>query len=185
MDELQTKINNLYLSSNINLYEYNKIIVECVKYHEFAATVFVYDNMIQNNIKPNEFTFKTIEKLHSKTLPENISIKLKCDGKTRLQPRRRIHKIIKGHNYTENYQNALENLDKVKEFLNNNEHYKKYHKDKLSKILSKNCNTSIKDTKYIITNLKRTNFLPKNETNNTKITNFFKLNEPVTIDLNN
>ena len=185
MELLQTKINKLYEPDyKLSQYNYNSLIRECVDNREFAATVFVYDHMISNNVKPNEFTFKTIERLHSKTLHENNNINLKWDGKTRLQPRRRIHKIIKGHNYTDNYQNALIHLDKVKAYLNKNESLKTMHKDKLSKNISKNCNLSIKDVKYIITNLKRTKFIDPN-INNTKITNFFSLDKPITIDLNN
>lgn len=184
MEDLQYKINSLYEpNSKLSLYNYNTLIKQCVNNKEFGATVFVYDHMIKNGVKPNEFTFKTIERLHSKTLPENNNIQLKWDGKTRLQPRRRIHKIIKGHKYSDNYNNALLHLDKIKKYLDDNPELKSIHKDKLAKNLNNNCDITIKDAKYIITNLKRTKYL--NNVNQPKITNFFSLDKPIIIDLNN
>ncbi len=85
------------------------------------AVVYLYDNMIKNKIKPNEYTFKLINRLHSKTIKENNKIYIKnLDRTNKLQPRRRIHKIMKGHNYSAKYNNAKKYETKVIEFLDNN-----------------------------------------------------------------
>ena len=77
---LQLHIQRLYLpETTLSLSEYNNLLHACVNAQEFAATVFVYDNMRENKVTPSDQTFSIIEKLHSKTLKENNNIVLKED----------------------------------------------------------------------------------------------------------
>ena len=117
--ELQQKINDLLEKKVVNLsYEfYKSLITAAVNQKEFAATVFLFDHMKSNNLKPNDDIYTIINKLHSKTLPESKKIKLPINTQKTLQPRRRIHKIMKGHNNKEAYDDAKNNSDIVKEYL--------------------------------------------------------------------
>ena len=100
MEELQMQINKLYNDNYIpSLVVYNNLLDKITRKNEMEATVFIYDHMKKNNIKPNDLTFKYINRLHSKTIPESKTIVIKDNGKKKLQPRRRIHKIMKGYNY--------------------------------------------------------------------------------------
>ena len=160
MDQLEIKIKKLYLDEiKINQRDYNNLICHCVQKYEMAAVVFLYDHMKKNGIEPSEETFKLIDKLHSKKCPENNNIIIPNQNVGKLKPRRRIHKIMKGHNYSSNYQAALEHLDSVKEYITQNPDVKYYSRIKLAKHLSKKCNITFNDARYIITNLKRTKFL--------------------------
>ncbi len=159
---LQAKINDLYNPTNkLSLEGYHHLLRECVNQREFAATVFVYDHLLNNGFKATPITFNIIEKLHSKTLPENHNIYLKPDLKKRLAPRRRIHKIIKGANYSKNYESAKIYTPKVKAFLTINPELKSKPRIALAKSLSKGCHISFNDARYIITALKREGFLTK------------------------
>ena len=175
MEELQVQINKLYNDNYIpSLVVYNNLLDKITRKNEMEATIFIYDHMKKNNIKPNDLTFKYINRLHSKTIPESKTLFIKDNGKKKLQPRRRIHKIMKGYNYTDNYQKALVHLDKVKQFLDKNPKWKTCeNKIKLAKEISKQCSLNMKTTKYIITNLKRTKFIGENNQKNT-ILNYFK-----------
>lgn len=170
---LKQKIYALYNTDLMyNLEEYNLLIKKCVDLHEMSAVIFLYDNMKYHKIDPNSETYHYISKLHSKTCPEKNTIYIKDDGKKKLQPRRRIHKIIKGYNYSENYNNALQHIDKVKNYIKLNPHVKEYPRIKLAKHIAKNCSITFNESRYIITNLKKTKFLVKNDTQKT-ILNYF------------
>ncbi len=159
---LQTDIDNLSKPGPIlSLIQYHQLLERCVQGHEFAATVYVYDHLLAKGLKPEKETFQIIERLHSKTLPEKNTIYLKPDGKKKLQPRRRIHKIIKGYHYSDNYNAAKVYIPKVKAFLAINLKYKQEPRIKLAKIISRGCHISFNDARYIITSLKREGFLPK------------------------
>lgn len=160
MEKLKTDVYSLYDDNNkFSLNQYNNLLKRCVYAHEMAAVVFIYDHMNSNGVKPNEFTFKLIDKLHSKTIKENNEIYIKNQNVGKLKPRRRIHKIMKGHNYSKNYNAALEHLDKVKLYVTENPDVKYLGRIALAKRISKKCNISFNDARYIITNLKRTKFL--------------------------
>jgi hypothetical protein len=163
MDKLQLNIETLYKSeTKLTLDQYNELLKQCVNYREMAAVVFVYDHMLKNRTKPNEATFKLIEKLHSKTIPESTNIYIKFQNSNSLKPRRRIHKIIKGHNYSDSYNSALIHLNKVQKYLNENQQVKTLtNRHKMAKKISQNCDISIRDARYIVTKLKRTKFLTK------------------------
>lgn len=173
MDELKQRVYELYNNeSNLSLLQYNKLIEDCVANYEMAAVVFIYDKMKEKGINPDKNTYNFINKLHSKTVKECNEIHIKNQNVGKLQPRRRIHKIMKGYNYSDNYQNALVHLNKVKEYLNCNEEVKRFPRIKLAKNIEKNCKISFNDARYIITNLKRTKFLcdsPKKLDDFTKI----------------
>tara|TARA_B100000575_G_C23143782_1_gene666938 strand:- start:786 stop:1331 length:546 start_codon:yes stop_codon:yes gene_type:complete len=171
--DLQNRINKLIHTEEVlGLDEYNILLHHITNAKEFSATVFVYDHMLANNIKPNESTFQHIDKLHSKTLPENNTIQLP-PKKRSLNPRRRIHKIIKGHNYTKKYRDALQYADIVKDYLSKNTSVAQLqNRITLAKKISKDCSININEARYIITHLKRTNFF-ESFNNQSKMTDFF------------
>ena len=157
---LQEEINVLYLrKTGISLDHYNNLLRQCVANNEFAATVFVYDHLLKSGIKAIDDTFTIIEKLHSKTIPENNKIVLKPSNEKHLAPRRRIHKIIKGHNYSGNYESAKLYQSKVKAFLDLNIDLKSQPRIKLANDISKGCNITFNEARYIITSLKREGYL--------------------------
>ncbi len=172
---LQHRINDLIVSSRIpDIDEYLEILNDCVQQQEFKAAVFIYDHIKSNNIKPTKEVYHLIEKLHSKTLKNNDTLIIPTTGK-HLDPRRRIHKIIKGYNYSSNYNSALQHIDAVKDYLIKNKANDMpsiENKNKLAKYISNNCNINIKDAKYIVTNLKRTKFFINYPSHNT-ITKYF------------
>jgi len=159
---MQRKINELIENpaKKMDITEYNKIIDQLTKMQEFKATVFVYDHMKNNKVTPNQTTMDMINRLHSKTLPENSNIKVELDNSIkRLRPRRRIHKIMKGYNYSDNYNDAVnKHLDAVEKYLANHTELKTKNKIYVSKQLSKECNITTKDAKYVVTYLKRRNY---------------------------
>ncbi len=174
--DLQQKINDLVEKKIDSLsYDfYKSLITAAVNQKEFAATVFLFDNMKTNNLKPKEDIYTIINKLHSKTLPENKKIKLPIDNKRKLQPRRRIHKIMKGHNNKEAYDNAKNNSNLVKEYLlKHKEIAKMNNRIVMAKKIKQNCDIDMKQIRFIITHLKRTKFFDQ-FTTQTKISNFFK-----------
>lgn len=165
IQDLKNQVYKLYNNNyKLTLEEYNNLIKSCVNNYEMAAVVFIYDHMKNNNTSPNDETYNLISKLHSKTVLENNKIYIKNQNVDKLQPRRRIHKIIKGYNYSDNYKNALIHLDKVKIYLDNNPDIKLYPRNKLADIISKKCSITFNDARYIITNLKKTKYI-----NDTKI----------------
>tara|TARA_E500000178_G_C16962493_1_gene726724 strand:- start:553 stop:1101 length:549 start_codon:yes stop_codon:yes gene_type:complete len=169
IDILKEKIYALYNKNNsYTLKEYNILIEQCSNLHEMNAVIFLYDNMRYSKITPNNETYSHINKLHSKTCPEKNIIYIRDDGKKKLKPRRRIHKIMKGYNYSKNYNNALQYVNIVKTYIELNPHIKEYSRIKLAKNISKNCDISFNNSRYIITNLKKTKFLVQNDKQNNK-----------------
>ena len=164
MDLLKNKIYNLYdLTISYSLKEYNDLIKKCVDLYEMSAVVFLYDNMKYNKINPDNETFKLINKLHSKKCPEKNFILIKDYDVSKLKPRRRIHKIMKGYNYSSNYNNSLKFIELVKSYIILNPEIRLYNRIKLAKNICKNCNITFDNARYIITNLKRTKFLVDNK----------------------
>ena len=177
LETLDKLVQDIGSCENKSLNYYNKLIYNCSRHNEMEAVVYLYDNMLKNNIKPDESTFKYIGFLHSKTIKENNKIYIKnLDRVNKLKPRRRIHKIMKGHLYSKKYNNAKQHEEKVKDFLNKNNNYKNMvsQRIKLAKIISKNCDISFNDARFVITSLKRKKFFNKNgDTKQLKIENFF------------
>ena len=175
IDLLKKTIYALYDTNNsYELEKYNLLIKRCVELYEMGAVVFLYDNMKYHKITPNSDTYNSINKLHSKTCPEKKLIYIRDNGKKKLQPRRRIHKIMKGYSYSENYNNALQYIGKVKNYIKSNPHIKEYPRIKLAKTISKKCGISFNDSRYIITNLKKTKFLVQNDNQKTILSYFNK-----------
>ena len=114
MDNLKDRVNRLYnVEHRLTLEEYNTLLLDCVNRYEMAAVVFIYDHMKQSTIEPNEYTYSIIDKLHSKTVKQSNEIYIKNQNVGKLDPRRRIHKIMKGYNYSDNYNNAMKKTPKI------------------------------------------------------------------------
>jgi hypothetical protein len=158
---IQLKINNI---NNIdNLESINDLLSLIVEHYDFRATVYVYD-FLKKKFQPNDTTYFIINKLHSKTLKENKKFNVPEVTNKTLQPRRRIHKIIKGYNVSINYKKSLIHKDKIIEYLNklnlnigNNK-----NNIKLAKQISKDLNITITDVRYNLTHLKRIKWTNKN-----------------------
>ena len=104
MDALQKALNQLDdNNAEKNITYFNTLIKSCVERHEMTAVVYIYDVMRVQKVLPTEYTYQLIELLHSKTALENNSLRIKIQTSGKLQPRRRIHKIIKGYHYSKNY----------------------------------------------------------------------------------
>ena len=162
MDMLKERVYKLYNKDyKLSIENYTKLMSDCVYKNEMAAVVFIYDHIKDNGITPSNEIYNLIDKLHSKTVKESNEIYIKNQDLGKLKPRRRIHKIMKGYNYSDNYNKAIIHLDKVKKYIEVNTNVKDYSRIKLAKNISKNCSISFNDIKYIITNLKRTKFLVK------------------------
>tara|TARA_Y100000385_G_scaffold48111_1_gene44627 strand:- start:3982 stop:4533 length:552 start_codon:yes stop_codon:yes gene_type:complete len=173
--DLQSEINLLVSnkSANLSYNFYKKLITEAVNQKEFAATIYIFDHMKENN-KPGDDIYDIINRLHSKTLPESKKINLPIDNKRKLQPRRRIHKIMKARNNKEAYGDAKNNSNIVKEYLFKNKDIAKMtNKIAMAKKINQNCDLDMTQIRFIITHLKRTKFFDQ-FTTQTKISNFFK-----------
>ena len=63
MDNLKQDIYKLYDENfKYTLSRYNSLIKRCVELKEMAAVVFLYDNMKNNGIKPDKYTFTLIDR---------------------------------------------------------------------------------------------------------------------------
>jgi len=159
VENLKEEVYKLYNpNTKLSLDEYNNLISLCVNNFEMSAVIFIYDHMKDNKIVPSTETYNLIDKLHSKTIQESNEIYIKNQDIGKLKPRRRIHKIMKGYNYSDNYNKALVNVDKVKNYIEINPTVIEYPRIKLAKDISKNCSISFDDARYIITNLKKTKY---------------------------
>ena len=171
---LQNKIDNIHTKRIIlTLKEYNLLLKLAVKMYEMEAVVFLYDSIKENNLQPSSETYTYINKLHSKTIQNNSSIRIPIKNVNSLKPRRRIHKIMKGYNYTENYNKALFHKETVKKYLHLHPELIQFHRIKLAKKISKGCKISFNDARYIITHLKRIKFFTNIENmKSNKITDY-------------
>ena len=187
MDALQKALNQLDdNNAEKNITYFNTLIKSCVESNEMGAVVYIYDTMRVLNITPTKYTYELIDLLHSKTVVENSKLRIKTPTYHKLKPRRRIHKIMKGYHYSENYNKAQIHLDHVKQYLKENPDVMRFGRIKLAKNISRCCSITFNDARYIITKLKRTKFLSSdrnnksvgtqglNLPNQTKITQFFK-----------
>lgn len=158
---LQERIDKLYLpETKLTIDEYSNLIRDCVELREFRATIFVYDKIKEMGFVVPDLVYLEIDKLHSKSLKENNNIKLIKDDTRKLEPRRRIHKIMKGYHYSTNYKKALEHKEVVVKYLDSNPDIKSLRdRFKLAKNISNNCKLDIKTVRYVITNLKKTKYL--------------------------
>ena len=166
----------------INRKDYHELINICSRMNECGACVYIYDTMKQNNIEPNEETFEILDKLHRKELIDCNTLRVPGNGNRTLAPKRRIHKIMKGHSTKENYGKALQHKQIVIDFLNKNPEIKTNPKRHwVAKQVSKNCNIDIRTVRYIITHLKRIKFIDQSSVS----TNLKPLDHPFTVFLSN
>lgn len=173
---MQNKINNIHTLSTIN--EFHNLLEECASNYEMKCLVYVYDTMLEKKIEPTDKTYKIINNLHSKTIKENnsISIPNKNFGAS-LQPRRRIHKIMKGYFYKK----ALLKKDIVISYLKkldeiNYDGKDKKQKNQLCKKIQKNTPLSSSEVNFIIGYLNRINYFDNNKKSQKSILSFFSEN---------
>lgn len=158
--ELRCRVQKLIYAPLKSADEYNTLLKQLVQKREMAAVVFVYDMMKKHSVNPTRYTFTLIDKLHSKTIPEGRTITVPQLQRRSLQPRRRIHKIMKGYHYTRRYEQAVrEYATVVKAYLRTHSDSVPVHKRiKLAKMLAKKLGMSFDNARFVITHLKRTKF---------------------------
>lgn len=142
---------------------YLKLLDRCVELHEFQAAVFVFDQIKSRGWTPTDMVYTTLERLHSKTLPEFTKVKVPIidPGAKKLQPRRRIHKIIKGWRLRRTNQIVDKYLPKVKGFLECHSAYKSLRRVPLANHISYGCGLDFETSRRIVTKLRQTGYLPK------------------------
>ena len=159
MSNLQIELDNITSLKSID--EFNSLLKKCANLYQLESVVYIFDYMKQHKFKPNDETYKILNTLHSKKIPDKSNLIVPKGSKKTLQPKRRIHKIMKGYNYSK----ALKNKDIVINYLTNNE-YEYDGKDKkkekaLINLLKVNCKLPVSDIKYILTYLKRQKYFSK------------------------
>ena len=138
---------------------WNELLGACAQRRELRACVLVYDAMVVRKV-PLDRAFVILDTVHSKTVKEQDTLLVGPVDPGKLPAKRRIHKIMKGYHYSANYNAACNaHLMGITGYLNQHPDLKTLHKDRLGKLLSRECNVPIKDVKYVITKLKRTKFL--------------------------
>lgn len=164
LNQIQFELDQLKTNTGKKLEDYNYLLRQCAQLNEMGATVYIYDIMREKNILPDKETYSIIDKLHSKTITENISLRIPKElGKRTLAPRRRIHKIMKGYNYHDQHTEALKYVGKVKGFLEIHPEYKNStNRFFLAETIHNHCNIPIKICRIIITHLKKTKYLVSN-----------------------
>tara|TARA_Y100000389_G_scaffold163876_1_gene167320 strand:- start:2787 stop:3290 length:504 start_codon:yes stop_codon:yes gene_type:complete len=149
-----------YSVSKLDEKQYHEILSACAMLGEMRACVFVYDHMLSKKIKPTTETINILQKVHSKTVVENDTLLRHSRDTSKLLPRRRIHKIVKGANYSENYNEACDKyLGSIKEFLETDVSLKQLHKNKLIPRISTELSIPERHVRYVVTKLKRTKYL--------------------------
>tara|TARA_B110000211_G_scaffold195755_1_gene224494 strand:+ start:1125 stop:1652 length:528 start_codon:yes stop_codon:yes gene_type:complete len=156
LNTLQIEIDNVHTYTHVG--QYNIVLKACADKYEMAAMVHVYDTLKKHHITPTDATYAIINRLHSKTCPESKHITIPTSSDRTLASRRRIHKIMKGFNYTRNYKKAMIHLPGVISFVNANPYVKVYSRGKLVRTLEQRCGITSKEAMYIITKLKRIKF---------------------------
>ena len=174
-EELQQNIDNIINNNKIlSLEDYNNLLSKCVLKNEFAAAVYIYD-IIKKNTKPDKITYSILDKLHSKTIPINNKLNVPVQPNS-LNPRRRIHKIMKGYYYSEKYNNDNKKNEIIKNIINKNQNILNItNRIKMAKEIKKKTDLRLEDIRLIITHLKRTKFIQnKIKESNNSIDKYFK-----------
>ena len=173
---MQNKINNIHCLTTLD--EFHVLLEECVRNYEMKCVVYIYDTMLSKKIKPTDNTYQIINKLHSKTIKENNSISIPNQNLgTTLQPRRRIHKIMKGYFYKKALLKKdiaisyIKNLDEI-----NYDGKDKKQKNQLCKKIQKNTQLSGSEVNFIIGYLNRINYFDNNKKSQKSILTFFSEN---------
>ncbi len=159
MSNLQIELNNIISLKDIN--EFNNLLKKCANLYQLEAVVYIFDYMKQLKFKPDDETYRILNTLHSKKIQDKSNLIVQKGSKKTLQPKRRIHKIMKGYNYSK----ALKNKDIVINYLTNNE-YDYDGKDKrkekvLINVLKLHCKLPVPDIRHILTYLKRQKYFIK------------------------
>ena len=152
--------------------DYHDLLRKCTMMKECAASVYVYDKMKEKGIQPNNETYQILDPLHRKDLIESNQLHVPITKMRTLQPKRRIHKIMKGYTTKNNYSKALEHKQTVIDFLNKHpdiKHNPKRHW--VAKQISKNCNLDVRTVRYIVTHLKRIRFIEYSQKNSIPVVN--------------
>jgi hypothetical protein len=150
---LQTELNNINKLNDIT--KLNDLLKKCANHYELESVVYIFDYMKQHKHTPNELTYRILDTLHSKKIQDSSKLAVPTNNKRKLQPKRRIHKIMKGYNYSK----ALKNKAIVINYLTNHR-YDYNGKDKkqekiLINILKQECKLPVADIRHILTYLKR------------------------------
>jgi hypothetical protein len=159
MSNLQIELNNINALNDIN--EFNDLLKKCANLYQLEAVVYIFDFMKQHKYTPNENTYRILDTLHSKKIQDKSNLIVQKGSKKTLQPKRRIHKIMKGYNYSK----ALKNKDIVINYLTNHR-YDYDGKDKkkekaLINVLKLHCKLPVADIRHILTYLKRQKYFTK------------------------
>jgi len=163
IEKLKSILYNLEINDpidNLDQSTYHQMLLTCAQLNEVRACIFIYDHMLSKKIKPNKLTIDILQIIHSKNIIVSDSLLTYPPDPTKLNPKRRIHKIIKGYNYSESYNNACEkNLNNIKNYLDSNKPLKEFHKNKLIPIIAHQLLIPENEVRYVITKLKRIKYL--------------------------
>eukprot|EP00040_Diaphanoeca_grandis_P004289 m.27924 g.27924 ORF g.27924 m.27924 type:complete len:231 (-) comp15835_c0_seq1:1711-2403(-) len=141
--------------------EFLALLRQCVDQREFAAAVFVWDQLFVRGWKPIDAAYRLLEGLHSKKIQESKAVKVPHVTPQALAPRRRIHKIIKGWRIKQVNVGVFDYVDKAIDVLNTNPNLKTLHRHQLAKALRKLCNIADLETaRRLVTKLKQKKILP-------------------------
>ena len=169
MDHVQQQLYHLQTDRYSELERYHQLLRSCVQLHEMEAVVYVYDKIKSHGWTPTKETFAIIDPLHSKTIPEHHNLRVPKElGKKTLAPRRRIHKIMKGHYYADKHTEALKYVEKAKGFLENYPDYKNTkNRFFLAETLQSHLHIPMDICRVIVTHLKKTRYLTSAQPNST------------------
>jgi hypothetical protein len=160
-ESLQNSIDSID-KTPLNIEQYKNLINKTTKSFEFEATIFFFDHMKQNKISPDEEIFQMINRLHKKEIQEKNTLKIPNKEKRKLQPKRRIHKIMKGQLNMNSYQEAKNHLPAAKKLLKENPEVKEMKRFKIIDFLAKELKIEKKEAKNLVTALKRAKVLISN-----------------------
>jgi hypothetical protein len=159
MESLQNAIDTID-KTPLNLEQYKNLINKATKSFEFEATIFLFDHLKQNKFSPDEEIFQMINRLHKKEIQEKNTITIPGKNeKRKLQPKRRVHKIMKGQLNKESYQEAKNHLPAAKKLLKENPQVKEMKRFKLIDFFVKELKVEKQEAKNLVTALKRAKVL--------------------------
>lgn len=131
---------------------YNRLLSYCAHYHELAAAVYLYECLRRDGYAPTKETYKHLEPMSKNNFEDKSSLKLppRPDTKNgRMEPKKRIQKIVNYRQQSEKYSRAVELLPEIVEWL-------KSHKEQVEK-----CKSRFKLCKLITANFKHLNISSK------------------------
>ena len=72
MSYLQIELDNMTSLKSIN--EFNNLLKKCANLYQLEAVVYILDSMKQHKFKPNDETYKILNTLHSKKIPDKSNL---------------------------------------------------------------------------------------------------------------